>query len=247
MTGSADHLYRLDLFHWDQLSPELQCAGCCNVGRRLVNVFGSCCCEAKNQNRTTPAETDFITVVQGATLANPFPFKERAFLTVPVTDQPTIAVGPSNDGMVISHAMRGRHAKQVGGGPANRERFVSAQRCSLGRIISQHQLGGCGTRHRRLHRCHHCLQSSMTSAQNPGSPSRHASTRPGNMTALAANASAIRTIASRIHPGIAPGQRKAVERDTDRKANVAIVRATHSLNGVQGSRLGFNAGNILET
>tara|TARA_B100000674_G_C37280194_1_gene662919 strand:- start:121 stop:279 length:159 start_codon:yes stop_codon:yes gene_type:complete len=48
---------------------------------------------------------------------------------------------------------------------------------------------------------------------------------------------------SRIHPGIAPGQRKAVERETERKAKVAIVRATHNLKGVQGSRLGFNAGN----
>jgi len=47
-------------------------------------------------------------------------------------------------------------------------------------------------------------------------------------------------MARRIHPGIAPGQRNAVERETERNAKVAIVRATHNLKGVQGSRLGFN-------
>ena len=60
---------------------------------------------------------------------------------------------------------------------------------------------------------------------------------------MAANARAISTMASRIHPGIAPGQKKAVEREIERNAKVAIVRATHNLKGVQGSRLGFNAGN----
>ena len=60
---------------------------------------------------------------------------------------------------------------------------------------------------------------------------------------MAANTSAISTMVSKIHPGIAPGQSKAVERDTERNAKVAIVRATHNLKGDQGSRLGYNDGN----
>ena len=189
------------------------------------------------------AKADFVSVVEWATPANALAFKKSAFRAAPIADQPTVAARPSNDSMVICHAVGCRHAKQVGGSPADRQRLLPAQGCSLGRLIPQHQLSRWGIGHRRLHRRHHWRQSSMISPQNPGSPSRQARTRPGKRRALAANARAISTMVSRIHPGIAPGQRKAVERETERKAKVAIVRATHNLKGVQGSRLGFNAGN----
>ena len=198
---------------------------------------------AENQNWTTPTKADFVPILEWATPANALTFEESALRAVPITDQPTIAVRPSNDSVVICHTIGARHAKQIGGSPADRQRLLPAQRCSFGRIIAQHQQSRCDFRHRRLHRRHNWRQSSTISAQIPGSPSRQARTRPGRRRALAANTSAISTMVSKIHPGIAPGQSKAVERDTERNAKVAIVRATHNLKGDQGSRLGYNDGN----
>jgi hypothetical protein len=49
-------------------------------------------------------------------------------------------------------------------------------------------------------------------------------------------------MASRIQPGMAPGQRNAVDRESDLTAKRPIVRATHRRKGVHGSRREFNAG-----